>query len=127
MTGSQKWRMARSVCRARAATQKTAPHRLPDSPGETEHAAGDARLVTEGKHVRTEKAQRGVCRSGKATRTDIAAAAARSSGGGLKEGDGVVPADVLVGAGLAQEVDEVGAAAEQHVLRVDDFIEGGCL
>jgi hypothetical protein len=46
-------------------------------------------------------------------------------GGGFEEGDGVVPADVFAGAGEIAEVDEVGAAAEEDVLRVDDFVEGG--
>ncbi len=32
---------------------------------------------------------------------------------------------MLVGAGEVAEVDEVGAAAEQDVLGVDDFVEGG--
>ena len=49
----------------------------------------------------------------------------RVGAGGFEEGDGVVPADVLAGAGEVAEVDEVGAAAEEDVLGVDDFVEGG--
>ena len=53
---------------------------------------------------------------------DGAAAAA-----GLEEGEGVVPAEGISGAGLIAEVDQVGAAAEDDVLGVDGLFEGGVL
>jgi hypothetical protein len=56
---------------------------------------------------------------------DVRAARGGGAGRGFEEGDGVVPADVLAGAGEIAEVDEVGAAAEEDVLRVDDFVERG--
>ena len=44
---------------------------------------------------------------------------------GLEEGELVVPADGVGGAGLTDEVEDVGAAAEDDVLGVDGLVEGG--
>ena len=44
---------------------------------------------------------------------------------GFEEGELVVPADGVGGAGLTDEVKDVGAAAEDDMLGVDGFVEGG--
>jgi hypothetical protein len=43
----------------------------------------------------------------------------------FEEGEFVVPADGVGCACLRDEVDEVGAAAEDYMLGVDGFVEGG--
>ncbi len=92
---------------------------------ELEEAEGDARFVGQREHGGAEEAERGVAGGWDAGRSDVRAAGGRGAGGGFEEGDGVVPADVLAGAGEIAEVDEVGAAAEENVLGVNDFVEGG--
>ena len=92
---------------------------------EVEEAEGDEGFVGEREHGRAEEAERGVAGGWERGGGDVAAAGGGGGGGGFEEGDGVVPADVLAGAGEVAEVDEVGAAAEEDVLGVDDFVEGG--
>ncbi len=92
---------------------------------EVEEAEGDAGFVGEGEHGRAEEAERGVAGRWERGGGDVAAAGGGGAGRRFEEGDGVVPADVLAGAGEVAEVDEVGAAAEEDVLGVDDFVEGG--
>ena len=126
MMGSQKWRMARSVWCVRLSQ---VGERFGVGGGvrgeEVEEAEGDARFVGEREHGCAEEAERGVSGGRKPSRSDVGAARRGGAGGGFEEGNGVVPADVLAGAGEIAEVDEVGAAAEEDVLGVDDFVERG--
>ena len=90
-----------------------------------EEAEGDARFVGEREHGCAEEAECGVAGRWEPGGSDVGATGRGGAGRGFEEGDGVVPADVLAGAGEVAEVDQVGAAAEQDVLGVDDFVEGG--
>jgi hypothetical protein len=92
---------------------------------EFEEAEADAGLVFKREHGRAEEAERGVTGRQEAVGGDVRAARRGGAGGGFEEGDGVVPADVVAGAGEVAKVDEVGAAAEENVLGIDHLVEGG--
>ena len=89
---------------------------------ETEANAG---LVFEREHGSAEEAERGMAGGREAGGGDIRAPRGGGAGRGFEERDGVVPANVVGGAGKIAEIDEVGTAAEEDVLGVDDFVERG--
>ena len=62
-------------------------------------------------------------RCGKEAGADVAAMDTASRGGRLEKWDGVIPADVFVSVATLEEVDKVGAALDENMLRVDYFVQ----
>ncbi len=89
---------------------------------ELREARGDGGLVAQGEHGGAEKAESVVRRRGKAAGTYPALT--RFAGTGrFEEAKLVVPAHCVSRSSLGDQVDEVGAAAEDDVLGVDGFVE----
>ena len=82
-------------------------------------ARADRQLVFQIEHRRIEKRRGRMKRRGQRARLQHRRLAA-----GQDEGDLVVPANLLLDAEPAVEVDEVGAAAQQHMLAVVDNLAG---
>ena len=83
---------------------------------EAEQSTGDAELVAEGKHVSSEKAERGVHGCGEKAGTDVTAASRASGSCRLEEWNGVIPANVVVRAAAFEKVNEVSAAVYKNML-----------
>ena len=95
------------------------------SVGEAHEGTGDGELVGQAEHGRAQKAAGELQRRGQRADGDGGGADGASGGCGFEPGLAVVPADFIGEAGLVAEVDEVGAAADEDVLGVDDLVERG--
>ena len=86
---------------------------------ERQHRARDGHLVLQIKNGGIEERRRGVKRGGQR-----AGPQRRGLAAGKDEGDLVVPANLLLNAETAIEVNEIGAATEKNVLAVVDHLAG---
>ena len=91
-----------------------------------EHPQRNAQLIRNRKHGRAQRAHREAAGRREKPWANIAAARWSARSLWLKKSNAVIPADMTVRAGESAQIDEVGTAAKQNVLRVDHFTKTGC-
>jgi len=86
---------------------------------ERHQGAANGQLVAESQTVRAKKCGSSVERSGEGGRSNLRCASSR-----FKERQVLIPANLVLDSRTAIEIEQIGAAAEQHMLAIIDYLAG---
>ena len=122
MTSRQKRRWRPGSGRCAAATRPASQSSSGNGPHQRAKGAGQSELVCAGEGLGGEQARQAVQRS----RQPAMGPSTRAPSAGLDHGHLAGPVNVVGDADAPVEADEIGAAAEEHVLAVvDDLVDAG--